>query len=85
MTQTQAQFLVKVTHDQGNQEIDLRDNYSGRSMFGRTTYGVVVNSVSTLMADCINFLRQASDEVLEEVPDFQEFSQDNMGMDTILY
>lgn len=85
MTQTQAQFLVKVTEDCGNQEIDLRDSYSGRGMYDRTTHGVVVNSVNVLLADCINYLRQASDEVLEEVPNFQKFSQDNMGMNTILY
>ena len=58
MTKEQAEFLVKATEYTGNQEIDLRDNYSGRGMFGSQTYGVVVSSLPLLFADTIQFIKE---------------------------
>lgn len=85
MTKEQAEFLVKVTESCGNQDIDLRDNYSGRCMYGETTYGVVIDSLSILTADCINYLRNEDAEDIDKVPDFEGFSMDNMGRSIILY
>ena len=83
MTKEQAQFLVTVTEQCGSQEIDLRDDYRGRYMFSRKTYGVVVNSLPVLLADCINYLRD--DVYAPGIPDFDGFEKDNMGNDIILY
>lgn len=88
MTKEQAQFLVKVTQDCGNQDVELREDYSGRYMFGKTTYGVVIDSVSVLLVDCLNYLRESYHPLNKnpiEIPDFEGFNQDNMGMGTILY
>ena len=56
MTKEQAEFLKEATESSGNQEIEIRDDYSGRCMYGAKTYAVVVDSVTQLMADAINFL-----------------------------
>jgi hypothetical protein len=89
MTKEQAEFLVKVTEYAGNQEIDLREDYSGRNMYGKTTYGVVISSVPTLLADVILFLKETGLDggiaILEQVPDFNDFRTDNMARDVILY
>lgn len=87
MTKEQANFLVKVTEYAGNQEIDLRDDYSGRNMYGKTTYGVVVGSLSMLFADTIQFIKEFGEdsEFIEEIPDFDDFKTDNMARDIIIY
>ncbi len=81
MTKEQAKFLVKVTEECGNQDIDLREGYSGRGMFGRETCGVVINSLPILLADVINYARENK---MDDAPDFQGFSTDNMGRDSII-
>ena len=89
MTKEQAKFIEIVTVSCGNQDIDVRDDYSGRGMYGAKTYGVVVNSLPILLADCINYMREMAlvnnESVINNVPDFDEFRTDNMAMDTILY
>lgn len=85
MTKEQAEFLEKVSIECGNQECDIRDDYSGRSMYGKTTYGVVVSDITILLADCINYLRNEDAEDINKVPDFEEFRMDNMGRDIIIY
>lgn len=82
MTKEQAQFLVEVTEMCGNQDISLREGYSGRGMFGRETFGVVIESLPILLADVINYAR---DQKMDDAPDFQGFSTDNMGRDIIIY
>lgn len=86
MTQKVAEFFKNVTESCGNQEIDVRDSYSGRGMFGRTTYGVVVSSVPTLLADTVQFLKETlADNPQFEIPDMEDFRTDNMANQTILY
>lgn len=82
MTKEQADFLVKVSESCGNQDIDLRNDYSGRSFYGRTTCGVVVNSLPVLLVDVINYMK---DNNVENVPDFDGLSIDSMARDIILY
>jgi hypothetical protein len=83
MTKEQAEFFETITAYCGNQDIDVRNNYSGRGMFGKSTYGVVVSDITILLADCLNYLRD--NNYLAGIPDFQGFSMDNMGRDIILY
>lgn len=89
MTKEQAKFFVNASEYCGNQDIELRENYSGRGMFGFETCGVVVNNLTQLMCDAIQYVKETAldgnVEVLEKIPDFQGFRTDNMAMDTIIY
>jgi hypothetical protein len=92
MTIEQAKFLKRVTEDQGNQECDIRESYSGRGMYGRETVGIVVDSLPQLLTDVLNYVSSniQDDPIMvewggDEVPNFNRFSTDNMGRSTILY
>jgi hypothetical protein len=89
MTKQQANFLVAATQHCGNQEAELRENYSGRGMYGRETFGVVLCDVSALLGDCIQYVKEAGLDgnfgILEYIPDIVSFRTDNMGMHTIIY
>ena len=87
MTKEQANFLVRATEYAGNQEIDLRDSYSGRGMYGKTTYGVVVSSLPMLFVDTIQYIKEFGEDskFIEEIPDFDDFRTDNMARDIIIY
>jgi hypothetical protein len=88
----QAKFLQRVTEDQGNQECDIRESYSGRGMYGRETVGIVVDSLPQLLTDVLNYVNSniQDDPFMvewggDEVPHFNQFSTDNMGRSMILY
>ena len=57
----------------GEDDARVYENYSGRCMFGRTTAGVVASSVG--------IIRQAMGELKLRF----SVSQDNMGLDYIVY
>jgi hypothetical protein len=91
-----ARFLKRVCDDVGNQECDLREDYSGRGMYGRTTAGIVVDSVPLLLADVLQWVKESIGDTGDahvktmewnggEIPDFSDFRVDNMGRSTILY
>jgi hypothetical protein len=88
MTKEQADFFKRATDSCCNQEIDVRDDYSGRFMYGKSTYGIVVNSITQLMADSIAFVKDMGldeeKECLENIPDMDNFRTDNMGRDSII-
>lgn len=88
----QAKFLQRVTEDQGNQECDLREDYSGRCMYGATTAGIVVDSLPQLLTDVLNYMNDKvgeSDIQMEwnggDVPHFTGFRTDSMGRSMIIY
>lgn len=88
-----AKFLKRVCEEVGNQECDLRENYSGRGMYGRETVGIVVDSVPMLLSDVLQWVNDNisdySDGVKSwdggEIPDTSDLRIDNMGRSTILY
>ena len=95
MTIEQAKLLERITNDQGNQECDVRENYSGRrGMYGKGTAGIVVDSLPQLLTDVLNYV---SDNIVDgdpmvewgggEFPRFDgfPFRMDNMGRSTIIY
>ncbi len=94
MTKEQAEFLKEATESSGNQEIDVRSDYSGRCMYGQKTYAVVVDNLTQLMADALNYVRDAV-EVNEDsgdvkvdgkpMPSFEDFRQDSMGLGVVIY
>lgn len=76
----------------------VRDNYSGRCMFGETCFGIVVGNVATAVYDVSEALRgiiiaerrddvdlaKEAADVLEE-GELTECRTDNMGLDYIIY
>jgi hypothetical protein len=89
MTIEQAKFLETINSEMGNQDLDIRENYSGRGMYGRETAGVVVDSQTQLLADVLNYFVNrnpvALSEESEESEEFPNFRVDNMGHSVILY
>jgi hypothetical protein len=85
MTKEQAEFFKQaIINDDLETENDIiRENYSGRGMYGKTTFAVVVDSVCDLVSA---LLRQAQEDP-ESIPDVSTFTlrQDNMGLGVVLY
>ena len=63
---------------------ELRDDYSGRGMYGRTCYGVVVDSPTDAMLMAMQEL-QSDPECYEDLEIPNGMAMDSMGYDTILY
>lgn len=82
-------------------DLSLRDDYSGRGMFGATCFGIDTSSLATVAKEfdralCDVMSMCASDEpevnaIAEEAEElrdmdiFQSYCQDNMGLDYIVY
>jgi hypothetical protein len=88
MTSEAANFLVNVADSYGI-EARLRDDYSGRGMYGSSTHGIVTDEPIHLLSCAIDYAASeaAYDENTDNIPNFSEerFSTDNMGYDTIIY
>ena len=93
MTKETANFLVMVTEHCGNQEADLRENYSGRGMYGRETCAIVVDNQMQLVSDLIQFM---GDNVVDDnprglaweggnIPDINSLRIDSMGRGVVIY
>ena len=76
--------------------LSVRDDYSGRCMFGRTCFGIVVENIGTAIYDLANTLQSIIDEAPEsdladdaealiEYDGFDTCSTDNMGLQYIVY
>lgn len=94
MTTELAQFLKKASDHCGSQDCEVREDYSGRGMCGKTTAGVVVASVTELLLNVVQYVKETVEfadhgeqyaENLPEVSDMASLRTDNMGRDTILY
>ena len=82
-------------------DLDFRDDYSGRCMFGATCFGIVTSSLATVAKEfdralCDVMHECASDEpevneIAEEAEElrdmdiFQNYCQDSMGLSYIVY
>jgi len=76
MTYEQAQEVCDILRD-GYCNADVRENYSGRGMYGKTCIGIVYNGPLTLVgAACI--------EVGMDYGDIPTRT-DSMGLSTIVY
>ena len=67
-------------------DIEVDNDYSGRGMFGDTTYAVTVSgvaSLATLIAVAGRSMNSASHE--DFVEDMQNLRSDNMGRDLVYY
>jgi len=98
MTKELAEFLALAAQE-NDQEVKIYKNYSGRGMFGRTTYGVTCDSASSLLSAVLEYFKnnivETEDEEGDSTPseyegknlseiEFSEFSTDNMGRDKII-
>ena len=85
MTKKQAEFFKNAAEETGL-EIEVRNNYSGRGMYGETGYAIVTDS---LMALIPALLCHAAYDYVSVVEDglFDNFRlrQDNMGLGIVLY
>ena len=83
MTKNQATELATVVDG------EVRDDYSGRGMFGNTCYGVVVDSLDDLIDGLADFIhdieyrRNADPQVVGEA--LKKLRIDEMGLQKILY
>lgn len=62
-------------------DADIRTNYSGRGMFGKTCLGLVYDSLSDLLV-FVAYLAREDEDHLDWI---SRVRQDSMGMSTIAY
>ena len=70
MTEEQANKMVEVV-EQSGYDCDIREDYSGRGMYGRTTYGVV----------CKVGPREVKDLLVEHFIEEREMDDDDFDRD----
>ena len=64
-------------------DLECRDNYSGRGMYGRTCYGIVTDNIFYVVITLCDMIR---DEGYESAADIiGEVRTDSMGLDKIVY
>ena len=81
-----AEKLVELVNEAGY-DAELREDYSGRFMYGKTTAGIVMDSLGTLLTVVLTAAMEypeAFDGLDAEVP-YNGFRTDSMGMDMIIY
>ena len=92
---TKAKFMEAVSHTEENNDIHVREAYSGRGMYGETCFGVegqptALAEFETALA-LLTVMDDLDDEVtgytaLNALTDVQDMRrEDSMGMDRIYY
>lgn len=85
MTKEQAEFFKNAAEEVGL-EIEMRDGYSGRGMYGKTTFAVVTDSLSDLIPALLCHAAYNYVDVVENnLFDNFKLHQDNMGLGVVLY
>jgi hypothetical protein len=84
MTQQQAEFFEQAC-DYAGTECSVRDDYSGRGMFGRTTHAIVVPHTLDLLAAVVEYVRTLDFDEVDAIPLLTGLRQDEMGRDTVIY
>jgi len=86
MTKEQAEFFINALEYNGI-EAELREDYSGRGMYGKTTFAVVTEKTHLIISAILRYLPNLEPEEYVELPDFSNFTlkQDSMGLGVILY
>lgn len=83
MANTQANFFQNALKHSG-EECKVQEDYSGRGMYGKTTFGVVFDR-ETLLMECVLAYIVACRIPYEEIPELQKLHADNMGRSIIWY
>lgn len=88
MTKEQAEF-IKEAFDYQGEDCEIRSDYSGRGMYNKTTFGIVVDRDTSLLPIVIQYIKEeligAEEDLYEAIPDFSSFRLDNMGTRYIIY
>ena len=65
--------------------VDLRTEYSGRGMYGKTCIGIVADGLGALMRTVHTLSEDSRGEALAEAMRDADPATDSMGMSTIYY
>ena len=87
MRQETANLIVKFS-DELDFEVELRSDYSGRSMYGRTTHAIVTDNQPNFIAAvaaAYSELEPGSEEASDFVEDCKTFRFDQMGKGIVVY
>ena len=76
--------LAKLLVDYSNDNLSLREEYSGRGMYGSTTAGVV-GSLDDFDEAVKKIMKNGDEDERQLYADEGRFSTDNMGLDYIWY
>jgi hypothetical protein len=78
-----AKAIVEAAESIGS-EASVYEDYSGRGMYGKTTAGVVLSSMTAAIAAAAAAVADA-DEPRDMADDLGNLSWDSMGRDIIIY
>ena len=81
LTQEQQDLIVEFADDR---DYSIRENYSGRCMYGSKCFGLVGASPSSMAMELAAFLVHNGEEELVSRMSHQ-LRGDNMGLDSIIY
>lgn len=54
--------ISRKLYERPEEGLSVRDDYSGRCMYGRTCFGIVVDNIATAIYDLANILQSIIDE-----------------------
>lgn len=82
----EAKYIQNLMENAG-EECDIREEYSARGMYGKTTVGIVVDSELLLIQILLQYIRDISADPasIDNAPNFGSLRHDNMGAQIILY
>lgn len=83
MDKDAAKFIVDALEFAG-ESAEMRDDYSGRGMYGKQTCGIVFDSIGLLVPAIVDFIKQ-NGIPHDTLPDFGVLRTDNMANRTIIY
>jgi len=70
-------------------EVELRENYSGRGMYGENTSGIVVDSMNEFLRGLGEYLKTADESDLDKIKEIgaaiKRIKTDSMGYSIIIY
>jgi hypothetical protein len=89
MKQELADFIIEACQNNdclfdGEDMPELRQNYSGRGMFGRETTAIVCENIMTVMAAIMCELNYSAEEWTIDFEDIRFLRTDSMGRDSII-
>jgi hypothetical protein len=82
MTKEQAKFFLNAL-EVDDIEAEIMPEYSGRGMYGKTTFAVSVNASISIIPSLLRHL----ENLKQASPDFSKFilRQDSLGLGIVLY
>jgi trehalose-6-phosphate synthase len=101
MTKEFAQFLVKAAEHCGTvEDIQIRESYSGRGMYGQETCAVIVSSytggMGELLLNVVQYIKEKiedmslrelenSTDFIPDISDLKTLQTDSMGHGMVIY